>query len=485
MKVYDSYSGEIKDFLPIENNKVKMYVCGPTVYDFPHLGHARCYITWDMVSKYLRFKGYEVTYVRNITDVDDKIIEKARKTEETTHQIASKYYKEFKNAMHKLNIADPDIEPKATDNIKEMINMIKILIEKGFAYDVNGDVYFRVKKFQNYGELSNQAIKDLEAGARVETSEIKEDPLDFTLWKAVKTEDEIGWDSPWGKGRPGWHIECSAMSKKFLGDTIDIHAGGQDLLFPHHENERAQSECSTGKQFVKYWLHNGFVTINSEKMSKSLGNFTTIDDVLKKYDSNTIRFFILTNHYRMPIEFNDEALTSAKQGVKRLKNSYLDVSNAIKEQVLNEALTTIKNCVKSPDLTFEGIPSQDSKNISNAIKTFIEAMDNDFNTSKALAVLFEMSNQAQKTKELENKNISALYLATMLILSDILGFDLKQKEEANSEIVDSLMELIIKIRTQARVDKNWALSDQIRDELKAAGISLKDSKDGTNWILED
>ncbi len=318
MKLYNTYSGIHEEFVPIEDNKVKMYVCGPTVYDLAHLGHARCYITWDVLYRYLKFKGYDVTYCRNVTDVDDKILKKAQKEGKTPDEISQHYYKLFSESMKKLNTLSPDIEPFATKTLGEMIAMNKQLIEKGFAYESNGDVYFRVKKFDKYGSLSKQPLDALEAGARVETSEIKENPMDFALWKK---DEKFGYKSPWGTGRPGWHIECSAMSRKYLGQTIDIHAGGADLIFPHHENEIAQSECANGHQFVKYWLHNGFVTINKEKMSKSLGNFLTIDGILEKYDANTIRFFILTNHYRMPVEFSDEALESAQAGVKRLYNA--------------------------------------------------------------------------------------------------------------------------------------------------------------------
>ena len=314
MKLHNSYTNTVEDFKPIEDNKVKMYVCGPTVYDYAHLGHARCYITWDVLYRYLKFKGYEVTYCRNVTDIDDKILKKAEQENKTPEEVSQYWYQQFENSMKALNTLKPDIEPFATKTIGEMISMIKNLIANGYAYEVNGDVYFRVKKFSKYGYLSKQPIDRLESGTRIEVGEMKEDPLDFALWKK---DEKFGYNSPWGIGRPGWHIECSAMSRKYLGKTIDIHAGGADLIFPHHENEIAQSECANGCKFVNYWLHNGFVTINREKMSKSLGNFLTVDDLLKKYDANTIRFFILTNHYRMPVEFSDEALESAKTGVKR------------------------------------------------------------------------------------------------------------------------------------------------------------------------
>ncbi|MFA6989073.1 MAG: cysteine--tRNA ligase [Candidatus Gastranaerophilaceae bacterium] len=486
MKVFDSYSQELKEFSPIEENKVKMYVCGPTVYDFPHLGHARCYITWDITYRYLKFRGYDVTYTRNITDIDDKIINKAKKENTTPQAIAKKFTEEFKKSMEKLNILSPDIEPKATENIEEMLDIIKKLIDKGYAYESNCDVYFRVNKFENYGKLSKQSINDLESGARVETSEIKENPLDFALWKAVKSVDEIGWESPWGKGRPGWHIECSAMSRKYLGETIDIHAGGQDLLFPHHENEIAQSECSSGKQFVKYWLHNGFVTINEEKMSKSLGNFISINNLLEKYDANTIRFFILTNHYRSPVEFNEEALNSAKAGVTRLKNAYEDVKKAVSEELIirfKEALTG-----NDTDNQLNEELMDDNLNFHigyNPIDNFKSAMDEDFNTSKALAVLFELAGNAQKTKDTETE-LSAQYIAVLDFLAEILGLELKNTAQLDNQLAEQFMNIIISIRKDARETKNWALSDKIRGELDQIGITLKDNKDGTtNWSVKD
>lgn len=484
MKIYNSYNLQVEDFVPVNGNKVNMYVCGPTVYDFPHLGHARCYITWDMVYRYLQYKGYDVTYARNITDVDDKIIKKAKENNTTPESIAATYYKEFKRSMNDLNILDPDIEPMATKNIGEMIKLVKTLIDKGFAYAVDGDVYFRVKKFERYGYLSKQPIEDLESGARIEASNIKEDPLDFALWKSINNEDEITWNSPWGKGRPGWHLECSAMiNKEFKGETIDIHAGGQDLLFPHHENEVAQSECANDKQFSKYWMHNGFVTINAEKMSKSLGNFVSIGDMLEKYDANTIRFFILTNHYRMPVGFTGEALDAAKAGVSRLKNAYDDVINAVKE-----------------NLSVQNLDSITDEDVKTQIQLFTESMDDDFNTAKALACLFELASIAQVNKD-SNKDKSSQSLGTLVYLSNILGFNLTKKASLSDADKDTLKSLIVELtneaptnddymatilelRKQAREEKNWALSDKIRDELANLNITVKDTKEGTTWSVE-
>ena len=455
MRLHNSYTNQLEEFKPIEENKVKMYVCGPTVYDYAHLGHARCYITWDVLYRYLKFKGYDVTYCRNVTDVDDKILKKAEKEGKTPEEVSQYWYKQFTNSMNALHNLKPDIEPFATKTIGEMIAIIKDLIKNGYAYEAGGDVYFRVKKFPKYGYLSKQPIDQLESGARIEVGELKEDPLDFALWKK---DEKFGYKSPWGVGRPGWHIECSAMSRKFLGKTIDIHAGGADLIFPHHENEIAQSECANGCKFVNYWLHNGFVTINKEKMSKSLGNFLTIDDLLKKYDANTIRFFILTNHYRMPVEFSDEALSSAQAGVKRLMNA--------KQTKINEDL----------DITQ-----------TESYKEFVEAMDDDLNTSKALAILFDLANRANKD---EKDAFTILYK-----LASVLGFSFEKAALSDDELQKAVEHVsqvlgekfaniddLIEYRKKAREEKNWAVADKIRVALDECGILVKDSKDGT--VLE-
>lgn len=463
LKLYNSYSQKTEEFTTLEPNKVKMYVCGPTVYDNAHLGHARCYITWDVLYRYLKFKGYEVTYCRNVTDVDDKILKKAEAEGVSPDDIAKKYYDAFTDSMTKLNNLKPDIEPFATKTLGEMIVINKQLIEKGFAYESQGDVYFRVKSFNKYGALSKQPLDSLEAGARVEESDIKENPMDFALWKK---DEKFGYNSPWGVGRPGWHIECSAMARKYLGKTIDIHAGGADLIFPHHENEIAQSECANGEQFVKYWLHNGFVTINKEKMSKSLGNFLTVDKILEKYDTNTIRFFILTNHYRMPVEFSDEALESAAAGVKRLYNA------------INEARKTIKI---DENLDTKGF---------DEYKAFTEAMDEDLNTSKALAILFDLATKVNKAPNPQD-------LSLLCKLSTTLGFNFDKIEISQEELKEKIdyiakelglefnsMEEILAYRKTARDEKNWDLADKIRIVFDKAGIVLKDSKDGTAWEMK-
>lgn len=457
MKLFNSYSNKLEEFKPIEDNKVKMYVCGPTVYDNAHLGHARCYITWDVLYRYLKFKGYDVTYCRNVTDVDDKILKKADTEGKTPEEVSSYWYKMFTESMNALNNLKPDKEPFATKTLGEMIGMVKELIAKGYAYETNGDVYFRVSKFSNYGQLSKQPIDSLMSGARIEVGVQKENPLDFALWKK---DEKFGYKSPWGVGRPGWHIECSAMIRKFLGKTIDIHAGGADLIFPHHENEIAQSECANGCKFVNYWLHNGFVTINKEKMSKSLGNFLTINDLLKSYDANTIRFFILTNHYRMPVEFSDEALQSAAAGVKRMLNA--------KQTKIDDSLDITK---------------------TEEYKQFVEAMDEDLNTSKALAVLFDLTTKA-------NKNVEGAF-TILYKLATTLGFTFEKAklsddeiksilEKINSELSKSYntMEELIEDRKNARAEKNWDLADKIRVTLDNVGIVLKDSKEGTSWEVK-
>lgn len=481
LKFFNTLSKKQEEFKPLQEGKVKMYVCGPTVYDKAHLGHARCYITWDVLYRYLKFKGFDVTYCRNVTDIDDKILKKADTAGVLPEVVTKEFYESFINSMNALNILKPDIEPRATKTIGEMIAMTKKLIDKGFAYQVDGDVYFEVGKYEHYGELSGQPIDDLMAGARVETDNKKKSPLDFALWKK---DEKHGLKSPWGVGRPGWHIECSAMSKKHLGETIDIHAGGADLQFPHHENERAQSECTNDCEFVKYWLHNGFVTINKEKMSKSLENFLTIDDVLKRYNSNAIRFFILTNHYRMPVEFNDEALESANNGVKRLINSVKDWS-----------LEDLRQNIKNEDFD------------SEALNSFVEAMDDDLNTSKALAVLFSLVDKLKKTvaEGILDAKTAEKYAATIVFLGETLGFDfaLKDKPELNIEDLKTkisplykefgfeisvdpktLLDKLVEDRNSARTNKDWAKSDLIRDKLLAAGILLKDSKEGTIWEIK-
>ncbi len=476
MKLFNTLTNKVEEFKPIREDEVTMYVCGPTVYDYPHLGHARCYITWDVLYRYLKFSGYKVKYCRNITDVDDKIIKKSREENKTTEDIALRYYNIFSESMKRLNVMKPDIEPFATKTIGEMISIIKDLIKGDYAYESDGDVYFRVKRYKEYGKLSKQPIEDLIAGARVETSDKKEDVLDFALWKK---DEEYGYPSPWGKGRPGWHIECSAMSRKHLGKQIDIHAGGADLIFPHHENEIAQSECANGCKFVNYWLHNGFVTINKEKMSKSLKNFVTIDDILSGYDANTIRLFILTNHYRMPVEFSGEALDGAKSGWRRIQTAI----NEVKKNI-------------SSDIT-ENIHEYEE------VKLFKDSMDDDLNTSKALAVIFDVVTKTNKSLEDKDKEAINKYGSILIKLTDVLGFRPEKEtitEEELQKRLDEiknemdflteedkvlsgyrLMEKIIEYRNKARISKNWDIADKIRNLLERVNIILKDTKEKTDW----
>mgnify|MGYP000917903383 FL=1 len=457
MKLYNSMTGRKEEFIPLDGKNVKMYACGITVYDLSHIGHARQAIAYAMVADYLRYRGYNVKYVRNYTDVDDKIIDRANKLGKDPLEFSREQIEETEKDMANLHITDADVKPKASENIENIIEFVQGLIDKGHAYPAeNGDVYFNVRSFPGYGKLSHRKVDELLNGVRKDVEEGKHDPIDFALWKAAKP-GEISWKSPWGEGRPGWHIECSTMVLKNLGETIDIHGGGKDLIFPHHENEIAQSECANGCKFVNYWLHNGFVTINKEKMSKSLGNFLTIDDLLKKYDANTIRFFILTNHYRMPVEFSDEALSSAQAGVKRMLNA--------KRTKLNEDL----------DITQ-----------TEEYKAFVEAMDDDLNTSKALAVLFDLTNKANK----DDKNAFTI----LFKLASVLGFTFDKPQLSEEEIQNALKKVsevlnkefssmndLISYRKEARDAKNWDIADKIRITLDECGIVLKDTKDGTTF----
>ncbi len=477
MKLNNTLTNQLEEFIPIDGNKVTMYVCGPTVYDYPHLGHARCYITWDVLYRYLKFLGYNVTYCRNVTDVDDKILKKAKEENTTAEVIAKRYYDIFSNDMERLNVLKPDIEPFATKTIDEMISIIKDLIDSGYAYEAEGDVYFRVKKYKEYGKLSKQPIEDLVAGARVETSSIKEDVLDFALWKK---DEEFGYPSPWSKGRPGWHIECSAMARKYLAKHIDIHAGGADLIFPHHENEIAQSECANGCKFVNYWLHNGFVTINEEKMSKSLKNFVTIDDLLKSYDANTIRLFILTNNYRMPVEFSAAALEGAKAGWKRIQTAL----NRVKPYIMDEYIY---------ERAFQ----------TNELGSFTRAMNDDLNTSKAMATIFRVV--VITNRLLSDKYVSQIkkYGELLYTLVNVMGFKVDDEKISEDELQNrlstivpemeflsdddkllkgyALMKKIIEYRNNARQLKDWEIADKIRNLLDGVNIILKDAKDGTVW----
>lgn len=450
LQIFNTESRQKEVFKPIHENQVGIYVCGVTVYDLCHIGHARVMVVFDTVVRHLRALGYEVKYVRNITDIDDKIIKRALENNESIQSLTERMIKEMHADETAMNVLRPDMEPKATEHMDEIKGMIGSLIDKGFAYPAsNGDVYFKVKAFENYGRLSGKHLDELEAGSRVEVNTVKQDPMDFVLWKASKA-DEPAWDSSWGNGRPGWHIECSAMSTKCLGNHFDIHGGGMDLTFPHHDNEIAQSECATGEHYVNTWMHCGFVRIDDEKMSKSLNNFFTIREVLKIYHPEVIRYFLLASHYRSPVNYTEENLEVAKASVARLYSALQGVE-------IGQAATGTK---------FE--------------KEFVEVMNDDFNTPKAFAVLFELAKEVNKTRDTA--------LAGLLVkLSNQIGLleqDIEtffQSQPSNSELDDAQIEAFIEERKQARANKDFARSDEIRDHLKEQGIELLDSADGTTW----
>jgi cysteinyl-tRNA synthetase len=440
LQVYNTLSRTKEPFKPHEPNKVKMYVCGVTVYDYCHLGHARAYIVFDMIRRYLEYRKYAVTYIQNFTDIDDKIIRRANETKTSYLDVTEKFIAEYYQDFDALGIKRADMYPKATEHIGEIIAVIEALIAKGKAYAVQGDVYYDVSTFPEYGKLSGRKLDDNEAGARVAVDDIKKNPLDFALWKSAKP-DEPSWDSPWGKGRPGWHIECSAMSMKHLGETFDIHGGGQDLVFPHHENEIAQSEGATGKPYVKYWLHNGFVNIDNAKMSKSLGNFFTIRDILKKYDPEVLRFFVLTTHYRSPINFSEEQLIEAKKGLEKL---YVAIYENKEEK--NDSL-------------------------QNYADEFVKYMDDDFNSAGAIGVLFTLATHANREK-------SSAAAALLKQLGGVLGL---LQAEKKTESLDAEIETLIEQRIQAKKNKDFATADKIRNDLLERGIALKDTPQGTTW----
>lgn len=461
IKIYNTLTRKKETFIPIEENKVKMYVCGPTVYHYIHIGNARPPIVFDTVRRYFEYRGYDVHYVSNFTDVDDKIIKAAQETKEDVPELAERFIQAYFADVEALGVKKADVHPRVLENMQEIIAFIEALIGKGYAYEADGDVYFKTRKFKDYGKLSHQSIDDLQIGARIQVGEKKHDPLDFTLWKVAK-EGEIAWDSPWGKGRPGWHIECSAMAKKYLGETIDIHAGGQDLAFPHHENEIAQTEALTGKPFANYWMHNGYIQINDEKMSKSLGNVVLVHELIKQHDPEVIRFFMLSVHYRNPINFNDELLASAKTGLERLKETVQNVQHRLKHSV---------------DLDKNG---EETLAIIKGLKAqFIDAMDDDFNTANAIAVLFDLAKEANRY--LTNKNSSKQVLTAVLELfteiSNVLGLSLQQEQD----LLDSDIEQLIKEREEARKARDFAKADAIRDELLRKQIVLEDTPQGVRW----
>ena len=464
MKIYNTLTRQKEEFVPVHPGKVGMYVCGPTVYNYIHIGNARPMIIFDTVRRYFEYKGYEVNYVSNFTDVDDKIIKKANEEGVTATEIAERYIKECKQDMEALNIKPATHQPRATEEIGGMIKMIQTLIEKGHAYEVDGTVYFKTRSFKDYGKLSKKNIDDLEAGHReikVTGEEGKKDPLDFVLWKPKK-EGEIAWDSPWGEGRPGWHIECSEMSKKYIGDTIDIHAGGEDLIFPHHENEIAQSEACNDEKFANYWMHNGFLNINNKKMSKSAGNFFSVREIGEKYPLQVIRFFMLSAHYRTPLNFSDTLVESAKTGLDRI----LTAIDLCREMAAKEETGSLSDAEKEHFAKVEAL-----------VKKFEDAMEDDFNTADAVSAIFEIVRESNSTV----KDFSADYAKKVLkVLEDlcgVLGIETTKEEE----ILDEEIEKLIEERQAARKNKDFARADEIRDQLLEQGIVLKDTREGVKW----
>lgn len=465
MKLYNTMSKRKEEFVPLEEGKVKMYVCGPTVYNYIHIGNARPMIVFDTVRRYFEYKGYDVNYVSNFTDVDDKIIKKANEEGVSADEISKRYIAECKKDMEGMNVKPATTSPLATEEIGGMIEMIQTLISKGFAYEKNGTVYFSTRQFGDYGKLSHKNLDDLRSGNRsllVSGADEKEDALDFVLWKPKK-EGEPAWESPWGEGRPGWHIECSEMSKKYLGEQIDIHAGGEDLIFPHHENEIAQSEAANGKEFSKYWLHNAFLNIDNRKMSKSLGNFFTVREISEKYDLQILRFFMLSAHYRSPLNFSAELMDAAKNGLERIVTA---------AQNLKFLMGTAKTEQMS-EAEAEGYAKTDE-----FVKAFEKAMDDDFNTADAIAAVFELVKYANTTASGESSKeyLQKLY-GLLKKLTDVLGIVVEQKEE----LLDAEIEELIAQRQAARKERNFARADEIRAELLEKGIILEDTREGVKW----
>ncbi|HER62423.1 MAG TPA: cysteine--tRNA ligase [Desulfobacteraceae bacterium] len=481
IKIYNTLTRQKELLQPIEEGHVKLYVCGITSYDFCHIGHARSFLVFDMIVRYLRYRGYKVTFVRNFTDIDDKIIKRANEQNVDARELANRFIEEFYTDTDRMGILRPDLEPKATEHIPEMIELVQELIDKGLAYQSGGDVYFRVDRFDHYGDLSGRKLEDMQAGARVEVNEQKQHPMDFVLWKASKP-GEPKWDSPWGEGRPGWHIECSAMSRKYLGETFDIHGGGQDLVFPHHENEMAQSVGATGKPFANLWIHHGFVTIRDEKMSKSLNNFLTIREILEQYQPEVLRLFIFSTQYRNPLDFSEAAMQDAETGLDRMYDCLARIAE-------------LDDGTDGPSV----ISDKDREKVDSLKQRFEYAMDNDFNTAQALGLLFDTIKVLNKTVQaLPAKRAAAADIAllrsggeTVKELAGIMGVlqqdpreYIRRKKQRLLEDIDLTageIEKMIHDRNKAREEKDWATSDAIRDRLLQHGIELQDGADGTTW----
>ena len=465
MKIYNTMTRKKEEFVPIREGKVGIYVCGPTVYDYIHIGNARPMIVFDTLRRYLTYKGYEVNYVSNFTDVDDKIIKRANEEGVDASVISERYIAEAKKDMAALNVQEATTHPQATQEIPDMIALVETLIEKGYSYEVNGTVYFRTRQFKEYGKLSHKNLDDLRSGNRelkVSGDSEKEDSLDFVLWKPKK-EGEPAWESPWGEGRPGWHLECSCMSKKYIGDIIDIHAGGEDLIFPHHENEIAQSEAANGTEFARYWMHNAFLKINNEKMSKSLGNFFTVREIGEKYPLQVIRFFMLSAHYRSPLNFSDELIEAAKNGLERILTAY-DKIKTVAEHTETESLTEQEQAL--------------CEQIDAFVKKYEAAMDDDLNTADAIAVIFELVKLTNTTVQTgSSKEYCEKAMTTIKQLCDVLGIEVEREQE----LLDTDIEQLIEERQQARKDKNFARADEIRNLLQKQGIALEDTREGVKW----
>jgi len=469
LKVFNTLTRRKEEFVSMDGKRVRMYVCGPTVYDYIHIGNARSFVAFDVIRRYLEYKGYEVIYVSNLTDVDDKTIKRSEEMEVSLQQLGEKFGEAYFEDIVKLNIKKPDVNPRATQHISEIVDLIQTLIDKGYAYVVDGDVYYDVSKFGDYGLLSGNRAEALEAGARIEVDPRKRNPADFALWKKQKSR-EPAWSSPWGLGRPGWHVECSAMSMKYLGETLDIHAGGKDLIFPHHENEIAQSEATTGRPFVKYWLHNEWLTVNGEKMSKSLGNFVTAHDAVEKYGPQVVRFFLASVHYRSPIDFNDQSLGQAKRNLERLLNAMesfeaLDVRG--QKQVDNEALL------------------QEAK---EAKQRFEEAMDDDFNTPLAISALFNLTKTINVYVETHG-TIEARVKEEVLgilkgLVENVLGIKLEREKTEREELTDNLLNLILDLRERMREKGDWKTADEVRNRLQTLGFFIEDTPEGTKWKIK-
>jgi cysteinyl-tRNA synthetase len=467
LKIYNTLTRKKEKFIPIKKGEVGMYICGPTVYNYIHIGNARPFIIFEVVRRFLKFKGYKVRYIQNLTDIDDKMINKARELNISVSELAEKFIQEYFIDADSLNIERADVHPRATEHIAEIIELLKGLEEKGYAYEIDGDVFFAVYKFKNYGKLSGQDIEELKIGARVEVDERKRDAIDFALWKKAK-EGEPSWDSPWGKGRPGWHIECSAMSMKYLGKTFDIHAGGSDLIFPHHENEIAQSEANNNQQYVRYWMHNGYLCLNNQKMSKSLGNIMKVRDIIQKYKGEVIRYFILSAHYRSPLNFSEEQLQQAQNSLQRLNNIIYNVKHLLKQDKFK------KSKDKDDELILEKRKEGEQQ--------FIKAMDDDFNTPVALSRLFGFAKDV-------NIYLNSPSLKNKIILEEIIKFyqDLAGKvlgilkDFDREQSFEQEIKKLIEDREKARKEKNWEKSDKIRDELKRKGVILEDTTEGVRW----